>query len=439
MSAMTIKASYNGVFDFFQLYLGLSYLGAAKEPAFQVDTKHQTITITSPSDAEDNLVFDTHGLKADKKGEITGGTIISAHVNISDQEAVTITGTALSAETVQQLFEGNHKTRFASLISLLTGTIRETGDQFDNVFDFGAGGKATVNGGDGDDSLFVWHKKNVVFDGGDGADHITFSLIPGAGNAPKPRDGAVLSLTTGDGVNPYGGTVHVNGVENITGTVMADKLTGSSGADTLSGGNDGDDLLKGLAGDDTINVNAGADGKSRLVADGGAGTDTLIYDISTVTGTHTLDISGAGKSTGIFANDKLSGIESFSFVDLKLLDAKHAAIHFIGSNGDDTFTGSFGNDIIDGGRGNDTLTGFIGKDTFVFDKNFGHDTLTGIEHGSDKIQFDSSIFSNFDDVKAHATEDQENFTLTIDAGVNGSLLVQNCSLDELTASDFKFA
>jgi Ca2+-binding RTX toxin-like protein len=435
---MTIKATYNGVFDFFQLYLGLSYLGATKEPDLQIDTKHQTITVANPSNADDNIVFDTQGLKVDKNGHISAGSIIDAHVHVMGEEAFTLTGTALSAEAVQQIFEGNHKTRYASLISLLTGNVQETGDQFDNVFDFGPGGKATINGGDGNDSLFVWQKKNVVFDGGDGDDHITFGLISGAGNSPKPKEGATLSLTSGDGTNPYGGTVQVKNVENVTGTVLSDKLAGSKGADTLSGGNDGDDTLKGQGGADTINVNAGHDGKSKITADGGGGSDALVYDISSVTGTHTLDISGDGKSTGIFVNDKLTGFETFRFVDLKVLDAKHANIHFIGSNGNDTFIGSFGNDIIDAGRGDDVLNGFIGKDTFIFGKDFGHDTITGIEHGTDKIQFDASIFSSLDDVKAHATDDTDNFSVTIDAGDNGSLLIQNCSIDQLTAGDFKF-
>jgi len=56
-----------------------------------------------------------------------------------------------------------------------------------------------------------------------------------------------------------------------------------------------------------------------------------------------------------------------------------------GQSGADTLHGGYGNDALDGGSnddmlsgsfGNDTLTGGSGVDTFVFEDNWGADTIT---------------------------------------------------------------
>lgn len=64
------------------------------------------------------------------------------------------------------------------------------------------------------------------------------------------------------------------------------------------------------------------------------------------------------------------------------------SINFLGSSGDDSFTGFAQDDIINGGGGDDTLAGGGGDDTFVFQDNWGVDTISGFVSGDDVIQFD---------------------------------------------------
>jgi Ca2+-binding RTX toxin-like protein len=55
-----------------------------------------------------------------------------------------------------------------------------------------------------------------------------------------------------------------------------------------------------------------------------------------------------------------------------------------GGNGDDVLIG----------RPNDTLTGGAGADTFVFNQNFGKETITDYNVNHDVLAFDHSLFSN---------------------------------------------
>ena len=58
-----------------------------------------------------------------------------------------------------------------------------------------------------------------------------------------------------------------------------------------------------------------------------------------------------------------------------------------GSAGDDTIVGGTGDDTLNGGKGNDTLTGGSGSDRFVFSSDFGADTLTDYQAGTDVLEF----------------------------------------------------
>lgn len=70
-----------------------------------------------------------------------------------------------------------------------------------------------------------------------------------------------------------------------------------------------------------------------------------------------------------------------------------------GGNGLDYIEGGTGNDVIRGALGTDTLMGGEGADTFVFEKALDNriniDTILDFEHGIDKIQLSSSIFTAF--------------------------------------------
>lgn len=76
-----------------------------------------------------------------------------------------------------------------------------------------------------------------------------------------------------------------------------------------------------------------------------------------------------------------------------------------GENGDDTIMGHAGDDLIDGGSGNDLLTGGLGNDSFIFNMNWGHDTITDFQFDSDTIDFSSNTeIANFEDLTITYTD-----------------------------------
>jgi VCBS repeat-containing protein len=198
--------------------------------------------------------------------------------------------------------------------------------------------------------------------------------VNGVANAP--------TLNGGNGDSTLNGTA---GDEAINGGNGNDKLFGNAGADTLSGGN-GNDTLQGGAGVDSLDGGNGNDSE-----DGGAGADTL---------------SGAN------GNDDL-----------------------VGGAGNDSMDGGNGNDNFTGGAGDDQMTGGNGNDRFIFQANFGHDVITDFDHG-DQLQFDHTVFANFNDVLAHAHQVGHDVLITDAAG--DSLTLTGVQLSTLRGSDFLF-
>ena len=115
---------------------------------------------------------------------------------------------------------------------------------------------------------------------------------------------------------------------------------GKDGNDLIIGSSN-DDTLKGDAGDDYIQSKSGADS-----IDGGAGNDWLEGGDSNDT-----IVGGDG-------NDSLQG-----------------------GDDDDSLNGGSGDDTLSGGQGNDTLKGGAGDDTYIFENNWGKDTLEEVDDG----------------------------------------------------------
>jgi hypothetical protein len=123
-----------------------------------------------------------------------------------------------------------------------------------------------------------------------------------------------------------------------------------------------------------------------------------------------------------------------------------------GTNGKDVLDGSAGGvtalggksaDILIGGP-DDFLTGGKGPDIFVFRPDFGTNTITDFEFKrnprgdstptSDKIQIDSSVFSDFADLLSHASDTAAG--VLIDDGEGNSITISGIKLAQLHASDF---
>lgn len=73
-----------------------------------------------------------------------------------------------------------------------------------------------------------------------------------------------------------------------------------------------------------------------------------------------------------------------------------------GNDGNDQLFGGAGHDTLNGGRGDDLLHGGAGNDTYVFESNFGQDTIVNAGGGSDTIIFND--LSRSDVMNAHALQ-----------------------------------
>jgi hypothetical protein len=168
----------------------------------------------------------------------------------------------------------------------------------------------------------------------------------------------------------------------INGTPDDDELRGTAAPDEINGG-DGDDTILGRAGDDVLN---GDDGDDQI--DGGAGND----EINGGDGDDTLE-GKAGEDTidGGEGDDAIyggAGTDSLT-----------------GGAGDDYISGGSGADTITGGAGDDALEGGAGADRYVFEGDFGTDTILDFAN-ADRIDLTAytsySIEQDGDDVLIHA-------------------------------------
>lgn len=124
------------------------------------------------------------------------------------------------------------------------------------------------------------------------------------------------------------------------------KLTGLAGKHGLTG-SDANDLLKAGAAAETL--------------DGGIGTDTISYQLSTAAVHISLD--GTPGRGGFAAGDRLFNFENLTgsrFSDV--LTGNALANVLVGLSGNDWLMGMGGNDTLRGGKGNDHLIGGAGAD-----------------------------------------------------------------------------
>lgn len=268
-----------------------------------------------------------------------------------------------------------------------------------NVLDGGLGNDL-LQGGAGADVLFggflldpavpggAVPSDNDVLQGDAGTDTVTYqdldpqTVIPGLGRAVA--QGVTVSLLLqGAAQDTLGaGRDLLSGIENLTGSRLADRLVGD-GLNNVLRGLEGDDILEGGLGDDLM--------------DGGAGTDLASYagaagPVTVYLGTN----SSTGGAAGI---DFFQGIEGFlgsAFADTLVGDA--AANVLQGGDGNDRLFGLAGDDALRGGAGDDDLNGGEGMDTAdhadatltvrivlgspgrVDTINYGRDLLIGVEH-----------------------------------------------------------
>ena len=190
---------------------------------------------------------------------------------------------------------------------------RLTGDGFANELT-GNAGNDTLIGLGGADTL----------DGGTGIDTVSY-VASGAGITVNLAS-TTAQVSSGDASGDV-----LRGIENVIGSIFADRLTGDAQAN----------ILAGLQGADTI--------------DGGSGIDTVDYSLSSSSVTVLLDRSGPQVSGGDADGDVLLSIENILGTSQgDFLGGDSAANQLFGGNGDDTLAGLAGADRLDGGAGSDT-------------------------------------------------------------------------------------
>ncbi|PWR18616.1 calcium-binding protein [Zavarzinia aquatilis] len=302
------------------------------------------------------------------------------------------------------------------------------------------GGNNTIDAGTGNDRVSVTSKVSATTTIALGAGNDTAFLNDGTGSVRgtytvdggtgfdfvainRSQATAAITFVLSANATLVNGAATLKNIEQVdirTGSGN-DSLTGGAAADRLDGGA-GNDMLKGLAGDDMLVGGAGADtlhgdagddelwagnggpdgdadqlyggdGNDRLhisagdFADGGAGIDHLLLDLSdqTVAARFTLT---TGRLT-VGGSTTFEGIEALTFDGGSGADAVttgNYADRLSGGDGNDTLKAGGGNDELRDGNGSDKLYGGAGDDMLirtdedgagadVFDGQSGFDTL----------------------------------------------------------------
>lgn len=176
-----------------------------------------------------------------------------------------------------------------------------------------------------------------------------------------------LNLTTGKGADYFKKIEFtVKNVENVTGSVYADRLIGNSLVNRLISGS-GNDALDGAGGSDYLSGDAGND-----IIDGGADADTMnggtgndVFYVDNIADA-IVEAKGGGNDTIAAKTSYVLG----STVEAELLrtssNAGTSAINLTGNTLAQTIIGNAGNNVLhDGGVGaSDILQGLGGNDTY---------------------------------------------------------------------------
>jgi serralysin len=235
--------------------------------------------------------------------------------------------------------------------NILKGTFREIGIGFDTgAFQGWNGAFVTENFARSGSKIFLTgvafddRDGDRFYDVGEGLGGLTVTAV-GSSGARAATTGAAGGYSLALSAGTYKVTFSGGGITPVTKTVtigaknvkldLVDPATGAAAAQAISGTSVGN-TLNGTSGADTIKGYAGAD-----TVYGRGGSDKLY--------------GGAG-------NDRISG-----------------------QAGNDRLYGEDGKDVLNGGAGNDALRGGAGADSFRFRDQWGADTVSDFQNGSDRI------------------------------------------------------
>ncbi len=230
-------------------------------------------------------------------------------------------------------------------------------------------------------------------------------------NTPQPGPASQEGvIRVGDGVE-----IEVVDFENVI---------GSNGDDLILGNNEFN-ILDGGAGNDAIHSFGGAD-----IIIGGEGIDTALFT--------------AGPGVVLDLDEDGNGVAQVNAPDGAILDQVFGFENINGSNnagspngGDDilsgnsgsnTLNGQAGDDVLNGEGGDDILIGGAGNDLFVFEGQFGNDTIQDFQAGFDQLDF-----GDFDGPLNVA---QDGADVVLSFASDNSVRLQGVNASDLTDDDF---
>ncbi|MDJ1168757.1 S8 family serine peptidase [Roseofilum sp. BLCC_M154] len=306
-------------------------------------------------------------------------------------------------------------------------------------------GRDTIQGGDGNDTIFAGVDSNTGTTvggsdtvaggrdndsiwGGNGDDYLDVdaslvnSIIPSSDDAVQGND-TINGGFGNDTIGRLGASVGATGV---------DYYDGREGNDSIQGGNQGSnaigDTLIGGDGNDTIRGGTDDSGRDSIV--GGNGNDSIAGGAEG-SGGDTID-GGNGEDSiqGEAGNDSVLGGIGHDFID--------------GGNDNDTVLGGDQNDTLLGGAGNDSIVG--GNDQDTIEGGVGSDTLSGFNgssggDGTDRFVYNlNSILDlspttvgNISNVPPAVSQSEADYILAFDVNQDqieiGTTVVPNVDLD----------
>ena len=268
----------------------------------------------------------------------------------------------------------------------------------------GGDGQDDIFGGEGNDWLYGGAQSDFI-EGGSGNDRIygdteIGSVIDATGTERR-------ALRTWDGANEAIGFYPADTwwVLPDTQTVLDlpatrdvavaevgdDILSGGAGSDAIFGGGGADDIYGG----DDADLLAGEAGADRLFGD--AGNDLLFGDIYQAQYDYDQEIINSDYSASLDLTVTQIRRQYQDPVDVAGDDDLYGGL------GIDRLYGGGGNDVLNGGADNDYLAGGTGDDSYVFDLNWGVDTLRE-EDGVDTIRFGAGILATDISVTANGAD-----------------------------------
>ena len=415
---------------------------------FDIGYGNDTI-VANTSNSSDTIVF--------------GSDIDPLDLAFSASGSNLVIGLAGDSLTVNNWFSGttNQVNRMQFEVDGTVATYRIGNDSGNNLVGtalaeriYGLGGNDTMNGGAGADSIYggdgndriVYDANDMVIDGGSGNDTL---------DASKMQQGLALSL------------VNFTSIENLAGGNGNDTLTGDEAANSLIG-NNGNDILDGGAGNDILSGGAGSDqywfdhgyGNDTIVANSYNSKDTIVFgsavdplelafrvsgsNLVIGLGCESLTVNGWFSGTanqvnqmqfevdGTVATYRIGNDSGNNIVGTALaeriyglggndtLNGGEQGDLLYGGDGNDRLLGSNGNDTLDGGAGNDILDGGAGNDVYLFNADFGVDSIVSSSFNSnDCVEFGSQF--TVENLLVSTTGNN----LTITDGAGNVLTVEN--------------